>query len=106
MRLLNEKVFFDIFKILTVCYDLVSKTLYLFISGFVDFYSAEGSEGKLNFFLKMRSLALCFASLSFFGRLCIFSFLLLNEKIVKILFYNDLVVERVVAYFYDSSKHF
>ena len=103
---MNENLFFDTFKILTVCYDLVSKTLYLFISGFVDFYLAEGSEGKLNFFLKMRSLALSFASLSFFGRPCIFSFLSLNEKIVKILFYNDLGVQRVVAYFYDSSKHF
>ena len=106
MRLLNEKVFFDIFKILSVCYDLVSKTLYFCISDFVDFYSAEGSEGKLNFFLKMRSLALCFASLSFFGRLFIFSFLILNEKIDKIRFYNDLGVQRVVAYFYDSSKLF
>ena len=99
MRLLNEKVFFDIFKTLIVCYDLVSKTLYLFISDFGYFYSAEGSEGKLktkNFFLKMRPLALCFASLSLFGRL--FSFLLLNEKIGKILFYNDLGVQRVFAY--------
>ena len=52
----------------------------------------------------MRSLALCFASLSFFGRFCIFSFLILNEKIGKIRFYNDFGVQRVVAYFYDSSK--
>ena len=52
----------------------------------------------------MRSLELRFASLSFFGRLFIFSFLILNEKIDKIRFCNDLGVERVVAYFYHSSK--
>ena len=104
------KDFFGIFKKITVCLDLVPKGLYFLISGAGDLYSvvlhsANNSvpEGKLNFFVKIRSLALNFASLSFFSRLCLFSFLILNEKI-NIFFYNDLGVQRVVAYFYDSSK--
>ena len=57
----------------------------------------------IKLFLKVRSLELNFAFLSFVGRLSIFSFLKLNEK--KVIFlYNDLNAQRVIAYFYNSSK--
>ena len=101
------KDFSGIFKKLTVCFDLVPKSLYLFISdSTVELHSVDNSatEGKLNFFLKIRSLSLSFASLSFVGRIYIFSFLILNEKKSRNIFYNDLVVQGVVAYFYDNSK--
>ena len=52
---------FGILKKLTVCFDLVPKSLYLFVSDFsnsaelysIEFHSADGSdpESKLNFFL-------------------------------------------------------
>ena len=65
-NILNEKVFFDIFKKLTVCYDLVSKTLYLFIIDFGDLYSAEVSEGKLNLFSKNEVISITFCFSFFF----------------------------------------
>ena len=74
------KGFFGIFKKLTVCFDLVQKSLYLFVSGSSDFaelYSGDGGvpKGKLNFFVKIRSSVLNFAFLYFVGRLSIFPFL-------------------------------
>ena len=72
------KVFFGIFKKITVCFDLVPKCLYLFISdSTVELHSADNSapEGKLNFFLRIRSLALNFASLSFLVGFSFFLFL-------------------------------
>ena len=61
-------------------------------------------ESKLNFFLKIKSLTLNFASLSFVGRLCLFFFLYTKRKKSKNIFYNGLGVQGGVAYFYDSSK--
>ena len=71
------KGFFGIFKKLTVCFDLVRKSLYLFVSGSSDFaelYSGDSNvpKGKLNFFLKIRSSVLSFAFLYFAGRLSMF----------------------------------
>ena len=53
----KEKGIFGIFEKLTVCFDLVPKSLYLFISdSAVEVRSADNNapEGKLNFFLKIR----------------------------------------------------
>ena len=41
---------------------------------------------------------------SLVGRLCIFSFLILNEKKVKKFFYNNFGVQGVIAFFNNSSK--
>ena len=73
-----QKGIFVIFEKLTVCFDLVTKSLYLFASDLAELYSAElrsiltwldkdssVPEGKLHFFLKIRSLELYFAFLFF-----------------------------------------
>ena len=76
--MLKEKVFLVYLKKLTVCFDLVPKSFYLFINdSTVELHSTDNStrEGKLNLFLKIRSLALNFAFLSFVDRLGIFIFL-------------------------------
>ena len=84
----KEKGIFGIFEKLTACFDLVPKSLYLFVSDSAELYSAElrsistqldkdssVPEDKLNFFLKIRSSVLNFAFLSFVDRLEIFLFL-------------------------------
>ena len=70
-------MFFDIFKKLTVCFDLVPKSLYLFTSDSAELRSVDSSvpEGKLIFFLKTRSSVLNFVFLSFVERHGIFLFL-------------------------------
>ena len=108
--MLKENRFFGIFKKLTVCLDLVPKSLYLFFSDSsnsanlysVELRSAHSSipKGKLNFFVKIRSFVLNFAFLSSVDRLGIFSFL----KKSKTFFYNDLGAQRVIACFCNSSK--
>ena len=77
----KEKGIFGIFEKLTACFDLVPKSLYLFVSDSAELYSAELRSictqldkdssvpgGRLKKFLKIRSSVLNFAFLSFVGR--------------------------------------
>ena len=106
------KGFFGIFKKLNVCFDLVRKSLYWFVSDssdsaklyFAELRSADSNvpEGKLNFFLNIISLVLNFAFLSLVDRLGSFSFLY-DKKNLRF-FCNDFSAQRVIVYFYDSSK--
>ena len=60
---------------------------------------------KLNCFLKIRSSVLNFAFFSFVDRFGIFLFFFIPNKKKNINFlYNNLGVQAVIAYFYDSSK--
>lgn len=104
--MLKENRFFGIFKKLTVCLDLVPKSLYLFFSDSsnsanlysVELRSAHSSipKGKLNFFVRIRSFVLNFAFLSFVDRLGIF---LLFSFLFKKSFYNDFGAQRVILLF-------
>ena len=99
------KGFFGILEKLTVCFDLILKSLYLFVSYSAELYSVHSSvpEGKLDSFLKIRSSVLNFAFLSFVDRLSILFFLIRNEKKSNF-FNNNLGAQRLITYFYDSSK--
>ena len=66
--------FFEGAKELIVYFDLVPKSLYLFVSDSAELYSISTWLDKLDFFLKIRSSVLNFAFLSFVDRLCIFVF--------------------------------
>ena len=94
----KEKCILGIFEKLTVCFDLVPKSLYLFVSDSAELYSAElrsiwlwldkdssVPEGRFKKFLKIRSSVLNLAFLSFVGR-----FLYWIKK--TYFFYNDLGV--------------
>ena len=92
----KEKGFFGIFEKITFCFDLGPKSLYLFVSDSVELRSMElhaadsnVPEGKLNFFLKLRSSVLNFAFLFFVDRLEIFLFLYWMKRKSNF-FYNDL----------------
>ena len=72
------------------------------ISAFLDEDSSV-PEGKLDSFLKIRLSVLNFVFLPFIDRLSIFvSYTKLKKS--KKFFYDDLGVQGVITYFYDSSK--